>query len=134
MDIKSLLIEDGFTCKYIANTYGGTYSSPCPWCGGTDRFRCFPNNGGYGGNYLCQKCGKKGGVKRYLIEFRGLDYSTANSLAGNTTTFKSNNLRSRLLKKEIPFKDPDEIPCQIWQKQASRAITTSAKAIWYAGE
>ena len=41
MDIKSLLEEDGFTCKYIAETYGSAYSSPCPWCGGTDNSSVF---------------------------------------------------------------------------------------------
>jgi DNA polymerase I len=130
MDIKSLLEGDGFTCKYIAKTYGGTYSSPCPWCGGTDRFRCFPNND-RDFHYLCQQCCRKGNVLRYLTEYRGLDYSTANLMTDSTKIFKSNNLRSRLLKKDIPFKDKDEIPCQLWQKQASRAINNAMVTIWY---
>jgi len=99
MDIKSLLEEDGFNCKYIANTYGGTFASPCPWCGGTDRFRCFPNNGN-GGNYLCQQCDRTGTILTYLTEHRGMDRSTAIVLSGITTRFKNTNLRSRLLKKD----------------------------------
>lgn len=130
MDIKILLEEDGFACKRIANTYGGTYSSPCPWCGGTDRFRCWPNNGEVGGNYFCQKCGKKGGVKKYLVEHRGLDDSKARSISGITTTYKNTSLRSRLFNKDISFKKPCDIPSQTWQKQASRAIKLAADTIW----
>ena len=76
MNIKDLLKEDNFSCKYIAKTYGGTYSSPCPWCGGEDRFRCWPNQDG-GGNWLCQKCGRKGGVIKYLTEYRKMNYDDA---------------------------------------------------------
>jgi DNA polymerase I len=130
MDIKSLLKEDGFICKYIANTYGGTFASPCPWCGGKDRFRCFPNNGN-GGNYLCQKCGKKGTVLRYLTEYRGMEYSAAIALSGITTEYKNTNLRSRLLKKDNKFKEPSDPPCNKWQQQASELIQVATENIWH---
>ncbi|MCK5686099.1 hypothetical protein KAJ27_18350 [bacterium] len=130
MNIKSLLEEDGFNCKYIADTYKGTYSSPCPWCRGTDRFRCFPNNGN-GGNYYCQKCKKTGTVLRYLIEYRKMDHSSANALSGITTKYKSTNLRSRLLKKSNKFKEPSDSPCNTWQLQASGLIKIATKNIWY---
>jgi len=130
MDIKSFLEEDGFTCKYIAETYGGTYSSPCPWCRGTDRFRCWPNNGN-GGNYYCQKCKKTGTVVKYLTEYRKLDHSAAVALSGVTTQFKSTNLRSRLLKKGIKFKNPPALPSNLWQQQASGLIQIAANNIWH---
>jgi DNA primase len=130
MDIKSLLEEDGFICKYQSNTYKGTYSSPCPSCGGTDRFRCWPNNGN-GGNYYCQKCKKAGGVLKYLTEYRKMDYLAASALSGITTEYKNINLRSRLLKKDNKFKDPSDSPCNIWQQQASGLIQVAAKNIWH---
>ena len=52
MDIKSLLEEDGFTCKYIAETYGSAYSSPCPWCGGTDNSSVFLHYRNYRDTYI----------------------------------------------------------------------------------
>jgi DNA polymerase I len=130
MDIKSLLEEDGCICKYQSNTYNGTYSSPCPSCGGTDRFRCFPNNGN-GGNYLCQKCKKTGNVLRYLTEYRGIDYSAASALSGIIIEYKSINLRTRLLEKDNKFKDPSDPPCIEWQQQASGLIQIAVKNIWH---
>jgi len=130
MDIKSLLEEDGFTCKYVAESYGGTFASLCPWCDGTDRFRCWPNNGN-GGNYYCQKCKKAGGILRYLTEYRKIDYSAAVALSGITTEYKSINLRSCLLKKDNKFKDPSTSPCNVWQQQASGLIKIAAKNIWH---
>jgi len=130
MDIKSLLEEDGVTCKYIAETYGGTFASPCPWCGGIDRFRCWPNNGN-GGNYYCQKCKRAGKIERYLTEYRQMDRSAASALSGVVPQHKSINLRSRLLKKDNSFKDPSASPCKTWQQQASALIQNTKNNIWY---
>jgi DNA polymerase I len=130
MDIKALLEEDGFICRYQADTYNGTYSSPCPWCGGKDRFRCFPQNGN-GGNYYCQKCKRTGAVLRYLTEFRGMDYSAASALSGFVSQQKSTNLRFRLLKKDNKFKKPSDSPCKTWQQQASRIIQNAKNNIWH---
>jgi DNA polymerase I len=130
MDIKTLVEEDGFICRYQADTYNGTYSSPCPWCGGKDRFRCFPNNGN-GGNYFCQKCGKKGSVLRYLTEYRGMDYSAAIKLSGHVPQQRNSSLRTRLLKMDNDFKDPSDPPCNIWQQQASGLIQVAADNIWH---
>jgi hypothetical protein len=42
--ILDLLRENGHDLKKAANTNGGEYSGACPWCGGDDRFRVWPEN------------------------------------------------------------------------------------------
>lgn len=42
MNILQLLSQDGFNPVFSARTDGGEYSSFCPLCGGTDRFRIWP--------------------------------------------------------------------------------------------
>ena len=51
------------------------YAGPCPWCGGTDRFVVWPNQG-KGGRFLCRQCQKKGDVIDYLRN-GGLSYREA---------------------------------------------------------
>ncbi len=65
---------------------GGEYHSPCPLCGGTDRFTVFP---GQDGGELCQRhgipgtwscprgCGKGGDVISWFMEVEGLSFAEA---------------------------------------------------------
>ena len=53
MNIIKFLTNKGYQLK--KNT-DGTYSGPCPFCGGTDRFTVFPQSGRWGGNCTCRKC------------------------------------------------------------------------------
>lgn len=52
MNIKDILHEKGI--NYTADKEGNLHS-PCPVCGGDDRFTTFNNNGCYNGAY-CRKC------------------------------------------------------------------------------
>ena len=38
MEILKLAFQDGLNPKKVAATNGGEYHSPCPECGGKDRF------------------------------------------------------------------------------------------------
>lgn len=40
------------TLKKVAGTNGGEYAGPCPFCGGTDRFRVQPERG----RWFCRQC------------------------------------------------------------------------------
>jgi len=131
MNIKDLLEEDGFSCKYQAKTYGGTYSSPCPWCGGEDRFRCWPKNPN-GGNWYCQQCEKSGGVIKYLMEHRRMDYNGACLYSGITPT--SNRLRLRKLRSLQPEiwtpSPPTKPPSKQWQVQGNNLVKSSKEYLW----
>lgn len=73
MTIISLIESDGFRVKKVAGTNGGEYAGACPWCGGNDRFRVWPNKG----RYWCRRCHKTGDAIQYIRDFRGLSYQEA---------------------------------------------------------
>ncbi len=131
MNIKNLLKEDGFSCKYQAKTYGGTYSSPCPWCEGEDRFRCWPENPN-GGNWYCQQCERSGGVIKYLMEHRGMDYHDACLYSGITPASNRLNLRRlRSLQSEIWTPSPPvKSPNKQWQVQGNNLVKSSKEYLW----
>jgi phage/plasmid primase-like uncharacterized protein len=82
MTILEFLQGDGINPLKVASTHGGEYASKCPWCGGKDRFRIWPNQG-EGGNYWCRKCGKSGNAVRYLMDYRGMSYQNACGFLGH---------------------------------------------------
>lgn len=49
------------------------YCSPCPFCGGTDRLRCWPARD----RFWCRQCGKKGDVVQFLRDRDGLTFVEA---------------------------------------------------------
>lgn len=59
--------------KRVASTRGGEYAGPCPWCGGRDRFRVWPEIG----RYWCRVCERKGDVIQYLRDRHGMSFQEA---------------------------------------------------------
>jgi hypothetical protein len=51
------LVEPDTTLIRIANTHGGEYAGPCPFCGGTDRLHVVPATG----KWYCRQCAPRGG-------------------------------------------------------------------------
>ena len=78
MSIIALIESDGGTLKKAAATNGGEYAGACPFCGGKDRFRVWPEED----RYWCRSCGKAGDSIEYLRERRGLSYVEACNVLG----------------------------------------------------
>ena len=87
-DILSLLQErvDPSKIKRASSRNGGEYHSPCPLCGGEDRFIVFPDQEGgevcqrHGitGTWSCPRgCGKGGDVIGFLMEVHGMTFMQA---------------------------------------------------------
>ncbi len=72
-NLIDLLLEDNWTGRKVASTNGGEHAGPCPWCGGEDRFRVWPESG----RYWCRGCDKKGDTIQYLRDKRGMMYLEA---------------------------------------------------------
>ena len=77
------LIEADVTLKRVSSKNGGEYAGPCPFCGGTDRFRVWPH-ASEGGHYKCfgpaegrAGCGRAGDAIQYLRDRNGLSYTAA---------------------------------------------------------
>lgn len=62
---------------------GSEHGGPCPWCGGDDRFRVWPDQGtGDLGRYWCRRCGRKGDIIDFLRDYKGLTFQEACKDAG----------------------------------------------------
>uniref|UniRef100_I2PZC3 DNA primase n=1 Tax=Desulfovibrio sp. U5L TaxID=596152 RepID=I2PZC3_9BACT len=74
------------TMKCVAATSGGEWAGPCPWCGGEDRFRVWPDHpsGAVGGRFLCRGCGRQGDGIQFLRDMEGFSYPEACARLGAT--------------------------------------------------
>ncbi len=61
--------------RRVAATHGGEYAGPCPFCGGRDRFRVWPDADRPG--YWCRGCGRHGNAIQYLRDHDGLSLQEA---------------------------------------------------------
>lgn len=55
---------------------GGEYHSPCPWCGGHDRFVIWPREGA-GGRYFCRGCDRRGDCIELMREKLSMSFPDA---------------------------------------------------------
>lgn len=79
-DLLTLLSHDTDS-RRVASTSGGEYAGACPWCGGKDRFRVWPEQG----RWWCRQCGRKGDAIQYLRERSGLSFVEAKRVLGLDT-------------------------------------------------
>ncbi len=71
--------------RHISMAKGGEWCSPCPVCGGDDRFRSWPNQdggaaaqkAGLPGTWWCRQCDKTGDVISLLMFADGLTFTAA---------------------------------------------------------
>ncbi|MCB1136537.1 MAG: zinc-binding protein [Chlamydiia bacterium] len=92
MNVLDLGEELGLQPKRSAATNGGEYHSPCPSCGGIDRFCIWPSQG-FHGKYWCRRCGAHGDGIQFCRDFLGLSFTAACSKVG-TQPHKQSHRRS----------------------------------------
>jgi len=125
MGLLDLLKEDNINPKYTSSTYGGEYASPCPMCGGKDRFRTWPNHP-EGESWWCRKCGKAGTAVHYLVHIRNMSYSDAYKSLGINPSYRA---RKRTKHRWEP-QPPQEPPPKLWQQQAAAFLNWSQGILW----
>ena len=79
MSILNLLAADSITPIHASR---GEWHSPCPECGGVDRFSCWPekvnSNGRFmGGRFVCRGCGIYGDAVAYLMKHQAMTFLQA---------------------------------------------------------
>ena len=120
MDILNAAGNIGIFLKKVASTKGGEYAGPCPSCGGKDRFRCWPVNGG-GGSYWCRQCGKGGDLVQFLVDYCRYNYPDAFTAAGRSkpADYRPGGYRP-VIKQVAPVFEPREYekPVETWQNKA----------------
>ena len=78
MDLVEIARELGIEVRKTARSNGGEYHSPCPSCGGHDRFMIWPQHPKRkDGGFYCRQCGISGGAIKFLIDFQGLSFNEA---------------------------------------------------------
>jgi DNA primase len=117
VDIKTLLDNDGIKLQKQSHR---EFSGPCPWCGGRDRFRVWPDKGG--GSFWCRQCGKGGDMVRYHMLTTGKRYFDACLGLGIEPRFKPQNRRTDTPERILP-------PPIQWRRAAGEFIQQSQRTL-----
>ena len=124
MTILDLLVEDHITTKRIKSSHEEKYESPCPRCGGKDRFQYWPDQG----KFYCRNCGISGDVIKYLTHLRGMDFVSACKMAGQTPSIGLPG-RSSPLSRYNHSLHVYESPSIKWRSQAEKILHTSINCL-----
>ncbi len=127
-DLLALAIEDGFRVVVKSTSRGGQYNGPCPFCGGTDRFRVQPHQGNYGW-FACNHCGRKGSAVDYLMLKRGMSKQEALVQVGWTPKDGSTPLL-QVPKYAYNARPQWNEPPDCWQDAASDFSRLCQRVLW----
>jgi DNA primase len=110
MDIKQLLDRDGIKLKRESSR---EFSGPCPWCGGRDRLRVWPDE--QGGGFWCRGCNRGGDMVRYHMLTTGKQYFDACYDLGAEPRFERPENAGHTFKKAMP-------PPMKWRNNAAEVV------------
>lgn len=121
--ILALLLEESLEPKLVASTNGGEYASPCPLCGGTDRFRSWPAKD----RWYCRGCNKSGDIVEYFHHIRGMSYPEAFRAAGREPSCPLTRQSFSRLGPGKPGWQAKKVtfPSASWQEKALAFVTWS---------
>lgn len=124
MGLLLFVKEDGLNPKRVASTNGGEYHSPCPGCGGKDRFIIWDKLN----RYFCRQCRRRGDEVQYYRDFHGLSYKDACRRLGILPKERAPILTKRSYDDQEYTNDPQFEPRQAktpsaeWRQQAASFI------------
>lgn len=129
MNLLDLLQIDGIDLKKVAGTSGGEFCGACPFCGGNDRFRVWPEY--KGGRFWCRGCNKRGDAIQYLRDARGVSYREACDQLGIDMKIIPKNLH-RHTRRERPGFIPRETatPPPLWQAKATAFFQAAQRTLF----
>jgi|GEM_PF-866995 len=114
--ILDLIHESGVTLKKIASTGGGEYASPCPMCGGRDRFRVWPEKG----RWMCRQCEPRGGDDvSFLMSWKGVSYPEACRMVGRELQELPEAVTPKAPRRSDDWQPHENLPPhELWRKKA----------------
>jgi hypothetical protein len=124
LNILDLLQADNNVVKRVATTKGGEYAGSCPFCGGNDRFRTWPEQGEYG-KWWCRQCGRSGDAIQYLRDYRKMGFREACQYVGKEITRPTPSLSSRKTARAAKESRATTAPTDLWQGRARRLVEES---------
>lgn len=116
--------------KRVANTKGGEYVGPCPFCpGGQDRFHLWPDHPSGCPQFWCRVCRRGGDGIRYVMERDGLTFvevcrEYSGSKSGDNGLTASSQAERRVHSVEAGPPNAD------WQNKAMLLIADCEAALW----
>jgi DNA primase len=124
VDLLALIGRDT-PLKWAANTKGGEYAGPCPFCGGEDRFNVWPNADPP--HWWCRQCEKSGDAIAYIMQRDGLDFRAACQHLGG----EGARPKSLTVVKGKPVVRPSPQPLnEDWQTAADQIRAYCADVLW----
>lgn len=105
-------------------TAGGEYAGPCPWCGGADRFRVWPQHPSGHARWWCRQCDRRGDAIDLLRTRHGLGFRQAAAVVGQTMSDRS--VRTPRERQERPLCPPGVN----WQSRAEEVAQAAENALW----
>ncbi len=117
MGVLVFAVEDGLNPKKVASTKGGEYHSPCPGCGGKDRFIIWDKLN----RYWCRQCDRRGDEIQYFRDFHGLSYMEACQKSSTAPRDKSSKRNPFLKEKTYAFQFQPKVaktPPVEWKRHA----------------
>ena len=118
------LIGNDTTLKRVANTRGGEYAGPCPFCGGKDRLRVQPATG----RWVCRQCGDVHhwpDAITYVQRRHNLDFRAACEWLNGGGDLPTGNAPATPRRRQPPVRVADP-PLQDWQDAAGAVMLDCA--------
>jgi len=121
------LVAQNTSLKRMASTNGGEWAGPCPFCGGRDRFRVWPEHPGGKGRWWCRVCGKWGDAIDYVMTQHGLSFPEA-----VTYLRLKEHVPRPVLRQHIRLRPPSPAaaPDQAWQVRAAQFAKECQNVLW----
>jgi hypothetical protein len=103
--------------KKVAGTNGGEWAGACPFCGGRDRFRVWPEQG----RWWCRQCERSGDAVSFVQQRKQVSFAAALrglGLQGQTRSYQPAPAPARP-------PEPSEPPPEAWQTAARAFVEAS---------
>ena len=104
--------------KKISSTKGGVYDSPCPACGGNDRFMIWPAKG----RYWCRQCKRHGDPIQFCRDFLGMSFKEAKEKVGLSDNGRYEHAKN-------PEIQVIRTPTRSWQEKAIEFVESCSKRL-----
>lgn len=117
--LLELAAQAGLQPSREASTGGGEYGASCPVCGGTDRFRIWPNGSG---RYWCRRCDTKGDAIDFCRKFLGMSFGEAKTRCGDCSEKRYEPIKGMKI-------SPIRVPSKSWAQKAEELVTSCCKRL-----
>lgn len=140
MNVLDLAISHGLQPQKVSTGKGGEFAGPCPYCGGKDRFRIWPDQNSGNGSYWCRQCGAHGDRIQFVMDTQHLGFKAACRVTGDdaiAAEFKSDSDAPYTPRVPAPQKQESYVPrakppppalssSDLWREKASKLVAWAA--------